>query len=178
MRAVLSQKDRDYHSHARAWADEAPDPLEAPELYYGIRVNRLVVYGIDFIIISLLLVAVWVIDSIFAIITLGQLFPVLVMAAFVLPFACHILQLGGASNATVGMRIMDLRVVAWNGHRPGYPQATFQILSFFGSISIATPLVLALLFFNARSRCLHDFLAGTVTINDLHLDRLRAPREV
>jgi len=78
----------------------------------------------------------------------------------------------------VGMRIMDLRVVAWNGHRPGYPQATFQILSFFGSISIATPLVPALSFFNARSRCLHDFLAGTVTINDLHLDQLQAPREV
>ena len=178
MRAVLSPKDSDYHSHARAWADEAPDPLEAPELYDGIRVKRLIAYGIDFIIISLLLVAAWVIGSIFAIITLGLLFPVLVMAAFVLPFAYHILQLGGASNATVGMRIMNLRVVAWNGHRPGYPQAAFQILLFFGSISIATPLVLALSFFNARGRCLHDFLAGTVTINDLHLDRLRAPREV
>jgi uncharacterized RDD family membrane protein YckC len=178
VRAVLSPKDSDYHSQARAWAHEAPDPLEAPELYDGIRVKRLIAYGIDFIVISMLLVAVWVIGSFFAIITLGLLFPVLALAAFVLPFAYHILLIGGASNATLGMRIMDLRVVAWNGHRPGYPQAALQILLFFGSISIATPLVLALSFFNPRGRCLHDFLAGTVTVNNLHLARLWAPRQL
>jgi len=175
VRAVSIPKDNDDQGRTRAWDHEAPDPLEAPELYDGIRIKRLMAYIIDLVIISLLMIALWVVGSFFAVITLGLLYPVLVMAAFVLPFAYHTLLIGGASNATVGMRMMDLRVVAWNGHRPGYPQAALQVLLFFGSISFATPLVLALSFFNARGRCLHDLFAGTVTVNDLHLRRLKAP---
>lgn len=175
MRAVSMPKDNSYQGRARAWADAAPDPLEAPELYDGIRVKRLVAYAIDLIIIAVLLVALWVVGSIFALITLGLLYPVLAVAAFILPFAYHTLLIGGGSNATVGMRIMDLRVVAWNGHRPGYAQAALQTFLFYASLAMATFLVLAFSFFNPRGRCLHDFVAGTVTVNDLHLRHLRAP---
>ncbi len=172
MRAVTVTKDNS--GQRQAWSQAAPDPLEAPELYDGIRMKRLVAYAIDLIIISILLAGVWVVGMAFSVITLGLLYPVLAMALFILPFAYHTLLIGGASNATVGMRIMDLRVVAWNGNRPGYAQAALQTLLFYGSLTFATLLVLAVSFFNPRGRCLHDLLAGTVTVNDLHLRRLAA----
>ncbi len=175
MRAVLSPNDEIHHGRTRFWADTAPDPLAAPELYDGIRIKRLVAYAIDLIIIAVLLVAFWVVGSFFALITLGLLYPVLALAAFILPFAYHTLLIGGGANATVGMRIMDLRVVAWNGHRPGFAQAALQTFLFYASLAFATFLVLGISFFNSRGRCLHDLLAGTVTVNDLHLRRLQSP---
>jgi uncharacterized RDD family membrane protein YckC len=67
---------------------------------------------------------------------------------------------------------MDLRVVAWNGHRPGYAQAALQTVLFIASAAITNFLILGVSFFNPRGRCLHDLLAGTVTVNDPHLRRL------
>lgn len=176
MRAISVPKlDGNRDNETKAWPNEAPDPLDAPELYDGIRVKRLIAYLIDISIIVCLWLALWVFGSVFALITLGLLFPVLSLAAFLLPFAYHTLLIGGASNATVGMRGMDLRVVAWNGHRPGYAQAALQTVLFIASAAITNFLILGVSFFNPRGRCLHDLLAGTVTVNDLHLRRLGAP---
>lgn len=177
MRAVsVPTADNNQNGWTRAWPDEAPDPLEAPELYDGIRVKRLVAYGIDLIIIAALLGLMWVIGIFFVAVTFGLLMPVLTVATALLPIAYHTALIGGPANATVGMRVMDLRVVAWNGHRPGYAQAALQTVLFYASITLATFLVLAVSFFNPRGRCLHDLLAGTVTVNDLYLRRLAAPR--
>ncbi|MDP6689475.1 MAG: RDD family protein [Alphaproteobacteria bacterium] len=171
----ISKLEDSRDAETRAWLNEAPDPLDAPELYDGIRTKRLVAYGIDLAIILCLWLALWVFGSVFALITLGLLFPVLSLAAFLLPFAYHTLLIGGASNATLGMRVMDLRVVAWNGHRPGYAQAALQTVLFIASAALTNFLILGVSFFNPRGRCLHDFLAGTVIVNDLHLRRLRSP---
>lgn len=176
MRAVsVFRPDNDGHGWHKAWPGEAPDALAAPELYDGIRVKRLVAYGIDLIIIAVLLTVMWVVGVFFVAVTFGLLAPVLTVATALLPIAYHTALIGGPANATVGMRIMDLRVVAWNGNRPGYAQAALQTLLFYASLAIATFLVLAVSFFNPRGRCLHDILAGTVTVNELHLRRLQAP---
>jgi uncharacterized RDD family membrane protein YckC len=177
VRAISNPKTaNDQNEWARVWSDEAPDALDAPELYDGIRVKRLVAYAIDLLIIAGLLAVMWIVGMFFVAVTFGLLFPVMTVATALLPFAYHTALIGGPSNATVGMRVMDLRVVAWNGDRPGYAQAALQTVLFYASLAIATFLVLALSFFNPRGRCLHDLLAGTVTVNDLHLRRLAASR--
>ncbi|MDE0941712.1 MAG: hypothetical protein OSB58_04650, partial [Alphaproteobacteria bacterium] len=71
------------HDH-QFWAEEAPNALDAPELYDGIRIKRLMAYGIDLAIIVFLWLALWVFGSFFALITFGLLFPVLSLAAFLL----------------------------------------------------------------------------------------------
>ena len=175
MRAIsIAKLDKDRGQ--QFWAEEAPNALDAPELYDGIRIKRLIAYGIDLAIIVCLWLALWIFGSFFALITLGLLFPVLSLAAFLLPFAYHTLTIGSASNATVGMRVMDLRVVAWNGQRPGYAQAALQTVLFIASVALTNFLILAVSFFNPRGRCLHDLLAGTATVNDLHLRRLYGPK--
>lgn len=176
MRAVsVFKMDSDQNGWAGVWSGEAPDALASPELYDGIRVKRLVAYAIDLIIIAVLLTVMWVIGIFFVAVTFGLLTPVLTLATALVPIAYHTALIGGPANATVGMRVMDLRVVAWNGNRPGYAQAALQTVLFYVSLTIATFLVLAISFFNPRGRCLHDLLAGTVTVNDLHLRRLATP---
>lgn len=170
----ILKTDDDHADWANAWSGEAPDALDAPELYDGIRVKRLVAYAIDLLIITGLLAVMWVIGMFFVAISFGLLWPVLALATALFPIAYHTALIGGSANATVGMRVMDLRVVAWNGNRPGYAQAALQTVLFYASLAIATFLVLAITFFNTRGRCLHDLLAGTVTVNDLHLRRLTA----
>ncbi|MBT4491167.1 MAG: RDD family protein [Rhodospirillaceae bacterium] len=172
MRAVSKSEDNSSRPRARAWPETPPHPLEAPELYDGIRIKRLIAYAIDVVIISVSLVVFWAVGSFFLVISFGLLLPILALAAFLLPFTYHTLLIGGNGNATVGMRIMELRVVAWNGNSPSYAQAALQTFLFYASLAVATLLVLVVSFFNPRGRCLHDLLAGTVTINDLRLDRL------
>ena len=176
MRAVSVSKADDPYEWPGAWPGGAPDALASPELYDGIRVKRSLAYVIDLIVIAVLLTLMWVVGSIFVAVTFGLLAPILIVATALLPIAYHTVLIGGPANATVGMRVMDLRVVAWNGNRAGYAQAALQTILFYVSLTIATFLILAISFFNRRGRCLHDLLAGTVTVNDLHLRRLRAPR--
>jgi uncharacterized RDD family membrane protein YckC len=48
---------------------------------------------------------------------------------------------------------------------------------FWISVSMITPLVLLVCLFNERRRCLHDFLVGTVVINnDVRAASLRSMR--
>ncbi|NQV60289.1 MAG: RDD family protein [Alphaproteobacteria bacterium] len=170
MRAVsVSKADDNQNDRARAWSGEAPDALIWPALYEGIRVKRMVAYAIDLIIIAVLLTVMWMVGIFFVAISFGLLAPVLALATALFPIAYHTSLIGGPASATVGMRVMDLRVVAWNGNRPGYAQAALQTVLFYVSVTIATFLVLTVSLFNPRGRCLHDLLAGTVTINDLHL---------
>ncbi len=176
MRAVSVTKDDDQYGWGRAWSGEAPDALASPGLYDGIRVKRLAAYAIDFVIIAVLVTVLWVIGIFFVAVTFGLLAPVLTLATALVPLAYHTALVGGPANATVGMQVMNLRVVAWNGNRPGYAQAALQTALFYVSMAISILLVLAVPLFNPRGRCLHDYLAGTVTVNDLHLRRLAAPR--
>jgi uncharacterized RDD family membrane protein YckC len=173
MRAVsVSKMDNDGDGRTGAWSGEAPDALALPELYEGIRVKRMVAYAIDLIIVAVLLTALWFIGIFFVAISFGLLTPLLVLASALFPIAYHTALIGGPANATVGMRVMELRVVAWNGNRPGYAQAALQTVLFYLSVTMATFLVLAISLFNPRGRCLHDLLAGTVTVNDLPRRRL------
>jgi uncharacterized RDD family membrane protein YckC len=177
VRAVLvSKADDDDRGRAGAWSGEAPDALASPELYDGIRVKRVVAYVIDLFIIAVLLTVMWVVGVFFVAVSFGLLAPVLALATALFPIAYHTALIGGAANATVGMRVMELRVVAWNGNRPGYAQAALQTVLFYISVTVATFVVLAVSLFNPRGRCLHDLLAGTVTVNDLHLRRLEHSR--
>jgi len=148
------------------WQDEAPDPLDVPGLYEGVRLRRIFAYLIDLVIIGALLLLLWFVGMFFVALTLGLLYPVLMVAMALVPFLYHATTIGGYHDATVGMRLMDLRVVAWDGYSPGYAQAALQTILFYASIALTNTLILLVSLFNARGRCLHDFFAGTVVIND------------
>ena len=93
--------------------------------------------------------------------------PASVIWAIVYYGAC----IAGSSSATVGMRLMDLELRTWYG-APGYfvLGATHAVL-FWVTVSFLTPFVVLVGLFNSRRRLLHDFVLGTVVINN----SVRAP---
>ena len=105
------------------------------------------------------------IGSILSVFTLFALWPLVGLGAVLLPLAYHGFFIGSPGNATPGMRVMGVRVLAWNGNEVSYPQAIAQTLLFYATVPLTHGLVLLVSLFNERGRCLHDLLCGTVVVN-------------
>jgi len=157
---------------ARSWDEPEDDPLDIPELYADIRSRRVLAYLIDIFVVVLLGALLVAAGALFVLLTFGAASPLLALALALLPLAYHTFTIGGPANATVGMRIVGLRVVCWNGHRPGYVQAFVQTALFYFSLAVASVLILLVALFNDRGRCLHDYLSGCVVVNALPADLL------
>lgn len=144
-----------------------------PEYYQGVTLKRIIAYALDVVVVGLLAVLLVIISSFLVALTFGLLLPLKVLALALLPLAYHIALLASPRSATLGMRAMGLRVMsiangaeAWGG-RPTPFQAMIQVVAFYGSIALTGSLILAVALFNPRRRMLHDWLAGTVVVNDL-----------
>ncbi len=147
-----------------AWSGEAPDPLRFPDYYDGIVVKRMVAFLLDGALIVVLMAGWWVASMMLAIGSLGLLSPL--AAVYVLiPLLYDTLLVGGERSATPGMRVMGIEVRRWDGGRPDRLQSALQSLMFYGTVGLTSTLILLVALFNPRRRCLHDYLAGTVTVN-------------
>lgn len=142
-----------------------PDPLTQPEAYEGLLTRRILAYGVDLLVLAALAVVVWLVLGVAGVLTFGLLFPVQALALAILPFAYHTLLIAGEGSATLGMRLMGLRVHSiLDGGRPHLAQAAINVLVFYGSLALTGSLILLVALFNTRGRTLHDYLAGTIVL--------------
>lgn len=142
----------------RAAATVTPDMLE------GVLWRRVLAYLIDLVVIgaaALLLGIVLLIPA--TILSLGLLTGPLIALFGLIPIAYHIFLVGGRHAATLGQRVMDLRVTSVNGDRPDYLQAGLQVMLFYVTLML-TGLLLLFVFFNAQRRTLHDWMSGTIVV--------------
>lgn len=152
---------------ARSW----DDPWLHPEAFQIITIKRIIAYLIDFTTVGLIVVLTWFAFGILGLATFGLLLPLQALAVALVPLAYHILLIAGPASATLGMRAVGIRVVSIapdreEGGRPTLFQAMIQTVGFFGSIAMTGSLILVVALFNARRRTLHDWMAGTVVVND------------
>ena len=147
----------------------AYDPAANPELFEGVVARRIVAFLIDFLILSIPVVFVSMFIFVAGIVTFGLgfllyglLWPGMVIWAIVY----YGMTLGGAASATVGMRIMDIEMRTWYGSPTYFVLGAVHAVVFWITVSAITPLILIVCLFNERRRCLHDFLVGTVVINN------------
>jgi uncharacterized RDD family membrane protein YckC len=86
------------------------------------------------------------------------------------------MTLGGPASATLGMRAMEIEMRTWYG-APSYAVlGAVHAIIYWITVSVLTPLILFVGFFNARKRLLHDMLVGTIIINNAaRAASLRAP---
>src|SRR6516165_5215176 len=70
-----------------------------------------------------------------------------------------------AASATIGMRAMEIEMRTWYGAPAYFVLGAVHAVVFWISVSILTPFILLVGFFNIRRRLLHDILVGTVLIN-------------
>src|SRR5581483_7430880 len=154
--------------------EHAFDPYLEPELFRGVLTRRIIAFIIDLIVLSVPAALAPLFITVFALLTLGRgwaLFWLVSPASIIWAIVYYGSTLGGPHSATIGMRMMDLELRTWYG-APGYfvLGAAHAVVCYI-SISVLSPLILLVGLFNARRRLAHDFLLGTVVINNA----VRAP---
>jgi uncharacterized RDD family membrane protein YckC len=150
------------------------DPYLEPELFRGVLTRRVFAFLIDVIMLAIPVIVAVVFIALFGLVTLGlgwALFWLVSPASIIWALVYYGATLGGPHSATLGMRVMDLELRTWYG-APGYfLLGAMHAVLFWISISVLSPFVLLVGLFNARRRLLHDFVLGTVIINN----SVRAP---
>jgi uncharacterized RDD family membrane protein YckC len=158
----------------------AYDPAANPELFEGVLARRLIAFVIDLIILAVPVVFVAMFIFVVGVVTLGLgfVFYALLTPAMVLwALFYYGATLGSQHSATIGMRAMDIEMRTWYGSPAYFVLGAVHAIVFWITVSVITPLVLLVCFFNERRRCLHDILVGTVIINnEARASLLRDPR--
>jgi uncharacterized RDD family membrane protein YckC len=147
----------------------AYDPATNPELFDGVLARRVIAFIIDFIIIAAPVVLAAMFIFAFGIITLGlgfALYWLLPPATVIWAIVYFGVTLASPASATIGMRVMDLEMRTWYGAPAYFVLGAVHAIVFWFTISLLTPFILLVCFFNDRRRLLHDILLGTVVINN------------
>ena len=147
----------------------AYDPATAPELFEGVLARRVVAFVIDLIIIALPLVGAWMFIFVLGLVTFGlgwALFWLLSPASVIWALGYYGMTLGSPASATLGMRAMEIEMRTWYGAPAYFVLGAVHAIIYWVSVSVLTPFVLVVGFFNSRRRLLHDMLVGTVIINN------------
>jgi uncharacterized RDD family membrane protein YckC len=143
----------------------AYDPDAQPELFEGTLGRRVVAFIVDLTIVLALTFVAYIVLIVGGLLTFGLTWLLLGVAFPAIALLYSAITFGSPASATLGMRMMGLEMRTWYGSPVYALLGAFHTLVYYFSISILTPLVLLVPLFNARKRCLHDYLCGTVVIN-------------
>jgi uncharacterized RDD family membrane protein YckC len=128
-----------------------------PTALAGVRTRRILAVFIDFILVSILSAAIWLILAVatigWSILLLPPLFPLVA-------FFYNGLSVSSAAMATPGMRFMDLEMRLADGNPVPFLNAAVHAVLFY--ISWMFPAILLVSLLSENKRCLHDILAGVV----------------
>jgi uncharacterized RDD family membrane protein YckC len=147
----------------------AYDPVTQPELFEGVLARRVIAFVIDFVILAVPVILAAILIFVFGIITLGlgwALYWLLPPATVIWAIVYLGVTLGSPASATIGMRAVDLEMRTWYGAPAYFVLGAVHAIVFWFTISLLTPFILLVCFFNERRRLLHDILLGTVVINN------------
>jgi len=147
----------------------AYDPAANPELFDGVLARRIIAFIIDVIIIAIPLIVAAAFILVFGLFTFGlgwALFWFLSPASVIWALTYYGMTLGSPASATIGMRAMDIEMRTWYGEPAYFVLGAVHAVVFWVSVSVLTPFILLVGFFNARRCLLHDILVGTVLINN------------
>jgi uncharacterized RDD family membrane protein YckC len=129
--------------------------------FQGTLARRIFAFIIDYVILAVLVVIAAVAVFFLGIITLGlgwYIYPVLGFLVGIFYFGATV---GGANQASPGMRMMGLMLVQQSGRPIDFMTAVVHLVLFWLFNSVLTPLVLLVGLFTNRNRLLHDILLGT-----------------
>ncbi len=136
--------------------------LDDVRAYDGVRTRRVMAFLIDYLIVGLLAIPFAILVLLLGLLTFGlgwSLFAILIPAVAIL-YVWN--TLGGPNQATVGMRMMDIRIDRLDGRPIDGMTAVVHSVLFWAANVILTPLILLATLFTDRKRAVHDLLLGTV----------------
>jgi len=147
----------------------AYDPAASPELFEDVLARRVVAFAIDLVILAVPVVLVAMFMFAATVITLGLgffLYFLLKPAAVIWALAYYGFTLGSPRSATIGMRVMAIEMRTWYGTQAYFVLGAVHAIVFWISVTLLTPFILLVGFFNDRRRLLHDIFLGVVIINN------------
>ena len=133
-----------------------PGTVAQPAGLSGVRTARVVAFLIDYAIVFLISIPLLVIVGIPAFL-LGVGIPILGIVAV----AYVAFTMGGQKQATLGMRLMGVRVFRDDGATVGPALAALHAVLFWFIHIVGIMLALLVTFFSSKKRLLHDILLGT-----------------
>jgi len=139
------------------------------QLFDGVLGRRMFAFIIDLVVITIPLILASIFILLFGFVTLGLgwlLFWLLSPASVVWALVYYGMTFGAPASATLGMRVMGLEMRTWYGAPAYFVLGAAHAVVYWVSVSMLTPLILVVGFFNSRGRLLHDILVGTVVINN------------
>jgi uncharacterized RDD family membrane protein YckC len=147
---------------SNAYAATPPNAMRADALA-GVRTRRILAVCIDFILVSFIVLALWIVSIV---LTFGlALFFLPPLWPFVAIFY-NGLTVSGPRMATPGMRAMDLEMRMHDtGARVPFVIAAVQAVLFY--VSWCFPPILLVSLVDGEKRCLHDITAGVVIVRRL-----------
>lgn len=158
----------------------AYNPVTQPEYFADVLSRRVLAFLIDMAILVATMTAIVMFIAIFGLVTLGigwLLFFLLGPIFVVLAIVYFGSTLGSPASATLGMRAMDLEMRLWYGAPMYFLLGAVHVIVFWITMSVFTPLILLVGLLNVRKRLLHDFICGTVMVNnEARAARLRGVR--
>ncbi len=141
----------------------APTAAMRPDALAGVRTRRIFAVCLDFVLVSLLVAALWIVSIALtfglALFFLPPLFPIVA-------FFYNGLTVSGHNMATPGMRTLDLEMrMHESGARVPFINAAVQAVLFY--VSWCFPPILLVSLVDAEKRCLHDIIAGVLIVRRL-----------
>lgn len=147
--------------------DTLPDRWDDTRLYSGVLTSRAIAFVIDYLIVGLLLIPVGIVVFLLGLLTfgLGWLLFGILFPLIALTYVWN--TLGGPNQATVGMRMMGVRLERLDGQPVDGMLAVVHTILFWAGNTVLTPLILLVALFTDRKRTLHDLLLGTVAVRTI-----------
>jgi len=147
----------------------APFTLSDPRALDGVLTRRMLAFLIDYLIVGLLTIALAVAFFLLGIVTLGAgwlLFLVFGPATVLIVLTYIWRTMGGPDQATVGMKMMGIKIYRMDGSPIDGMTAVVHSVLFWAGNVVLTPLILLATLFTDYKRTVHDLLLGTVVLRD------------
>ena len=139
--------------------DAFAGPALPAAAFAGVRSRRLLAFGVDFALVSIVAMLLW----------LGLVAVTFGLAAFILPplwpfvaFFYNGTTVAGPRMATPGMRVLDLEMRGVDGAPVSFLMAGLHAVLLYASW-LFPPVFLASLI-TPNKRCLHDIVAGVIVV--------------
>jgi uncharacterized RDD family membrane protein YckC len=139
-------------------------------LYSDVRKRRVFAFLIDYAIIILLSIPAAIIILVLGILTLGLGWLLFAILIPLVALSYVAITMGGAQQATLGMRAMNIRLMRLDGVKVDGMLAIVHTILFWAFNTVLTPLILLATLFLDYKRTLHDLLLGTVVVRSDIID--------
>lgn len=143
--------------------------LDNPRALDGVLTRRMLAFVIDYLIVGALTVALAVAFFLLGVVTLGAgwlLFFVFGPATVLIILTYIWRTMGGPDQATVGMKMMGIKIYRMDGSPIDGMTAVVHSVLFWAGNVLLTPLILLATLFTDYKRTVHDLLLGTVVLRD------------